>query len=168
MISSLQESLESTFRDVEFSVIEENRISVLAPGESIPLVLRHLEESGLDHLALVSCVDRIEQGKLEVIYLLTSYLRTDTDYGPEQRLHVLLKARIPREAPRLKSAIGVFANAEPYERELHELYGVHFEGHPRLIPLFLERDYDVPPFRKDFDTRAYVEEKFGSIPPVGD
>ncbi len=168
MISSLQKDLESTFKDVEVRALGEKRLSVLAPGDSVPVILRYLKESGLDHLALVSCVDWIEQEELEVVYVLTSYMRNDTDYTPEQRLHVLLKTRLRREAPQLKSVIGVFENAEPYERELHELYGVDFDGHPRLIPLFLEREYEIPPFRKDFDTRKYVEETFDSIPSVDD
>ena len=168
MISSLQKDLESTFKDVEAKAFEENRLCVFAPGDSVPVILRYLKDSGLDHLALVSCVDWIEQEQLEVIYVLTSYMQNDTEYSSEQRLHVLLKTRIPREDPQLKSAIAVFDNAEPYERELHELYGVNFEGHPRLIPLFLEREYAIPPFRKDFDMRKYVEETFGSIPSVGD
>ncbi|GAH89124.1 unnamed protein product, partial [marine sediment metagenome] len=33
-------------------------------------------------------------------------------------------------------------------------------------PLFLERDYEIPPFRKDFDTRKYVKETFDKIPFV--
>jgi len=168
MIPSLQKHLESTFKDVVVTVPEDNRMSVSAPAGSVPAVLRCLKENGLDHLALVSCVDWIEEGKLQVVYILTSYMRNNTDYTSDQRLHLLLKTKTPRENPRLKSVIAIFENAEPYEREIHELYGVHFEGHPRLIPLFLERDYEVPPFRKDFDTRKYAEETFGSIPPVED
>ncbi len=166
MTSPLQEDLESRFKDVEVRALEQNRVSVLVPSGSIPLILRYLKDNGRDHLALISCVDWIEQGEFEVVYVLTSYMPNDTEHGPGQRLHVLLKTRIPREDPQLKSAIAVFDNAEPYERELHELYGVNFEGHPRLIPLFLEREYEIPPFRKDFDMRKYVEETFGSIPSV--
>ena len=166
MISSLKENLESTFKDVEVTVPEDDRMSVLAPRDSIPIVLRYLKANGLDHLALVSCVDWIEEEKLEIVYFLTCYMRNNTDYTSEQRLHVFLKTAIPRESPELKSVIDIFENAEPYEREIHELYGVHFDGHPRLIPLFLERDYEIPPFRKDFDTRKYVEETFDKIPSV--
>jgi len=49
---------------------------------------------------------------------------------------------------------------EPYEREIHELFGVVFEGHKRLTPLFLDRWKQMPPFRKDFNTREYVEKTF--------
>lgn len=166
MISSLKEGLESTFKGVTVTVGEDDRVSVFAPTDSIPSVLKFLRDKGLDHLALVSCVDRIEEQRFEIVYLLTSYMRNNTDYGAEQRLHVLLKTDVGRRNPGLKSVIDVFENAEPYEREIHELYGVHFEGHPRLIPLFLEREYEIPPFRKDFDTREYVEKTFGSIPSV--
>ena len=168
MISSLQKNLESTFKGVTVTLPGDDRMSVFAPSDSIPVVLRYLKQNGLDHLALVSCVDWIEEGNLEIVYLLTCYMRNNSDYTSQQRLHVFLKTVVSRENPELKSVIDIFENAEPYEREIHELYGVHFDGHPRLIPLFLEREYEIPPFRKDFDTRKYVEDTFGSIPPVGD
>jgi len=166
MISSLQRNLESTFRDVEVREPEEGSISVLAPKDSTPVILRYLKENGLDHLALVSCVDWHERGKLEVVYVLSAYMQNDSDRAVETRPHVLLRTEIPRENPELQSVIDVFENAEPYEREIHELFGVHFVGHPRLTPLFLEREYEIPPFRKDFDTRKYVAETFDPIPPV--
>ena len=166
MISSLKRSLESTFKDVAVGEPEAGRISVLAPKDSIPVVLGYLKENGLDHLALLSCVDWQQRGTLEVVYILSAYMQKDTDHTLDQRLHVLLRTHLPRENPELQSVIGVFANAEPYEREIHELFGVRFVGHPRLIPLFLEREYEIPPFRKDFDTRRYAEEVFDAIPPV--
>jgi len=168
MISSLRKNLTSTFKDIEVTAPEADRMSVTVPVDSVSIILRVLKENGLDHLALVSCVDWIEEGEFEIVYLLTGYMRSDTDDTAEQRLHVFLKASVPRKRPELKSVIDIFENAEPYEREIHELFGVHFDGHPRLIPLFLERAYDVPPFRKDFDTRRYVEDTFGVIPPVED
>jgi NADH-quinone oxidoreductase subunit C len=58
----------------------------------------------------------------------------------------------------------VFRHAQTYEREIHEMYGVFFEGNARLTPLFLEHWRGPPPMRRDFDTRKYVEETFGSPP----
>jgi NADH-quinone oxidoreductase subunit C len=99
-----------------------------------------------------------------LIYILTAYLDDNKSY--QETGDVYLKIKIPRDNPEVETVIGVFENAEPYEREIHELFGINFRGHPRLIPLFLEREYDVPPFRKDFDTRKYVEDVFNSIPVV--
>jgi NADH-quinone oxidoreductase subunit C len=168
MSALLKAKLESTFNDVQVSVLEETRMAVSVPSESTFAVLRYLRDNGFDHLALVSCVDWIEQNEFEIVYILTSYMRSNADYASEQKLHLFLKTRISRKKPELKSVTVIFESAEPYEREIHELFGVHFEGHPRLIPLFLERDYEIPPFRKDFDTRKYVEETFDSIPSVED
>ena len=166
MSSSLKDKLQSMFNNVQVSVLEETRMAVSVPPGSAFAVLRYLRDTGFDHLALVSCVDRQEEGEIEVVYILTSYMENNTEYALEQKLHLFLKTKVQRDKPELKSVIDIFQNAEPYEREIHELFGVHFEGHPRLIPLFLEREYKIPPFRKDFDTRKYVKDTFDSIPLV--
>ena len=168
MSGSLKDKLESMFKNVQVSVLEETRMAACVPPESAFAVLRYLRDNGFDHLALVSCVDWQAEGEIEVVYILTSYMENNTEYAPEQKLHLFLKTKVQRNKPELKSVIDIFQNAEPYEREIHELFGVHFEGHPRLIPLFLEREYKIPPFRKDFDTRKYVKDTFDSIPLVED
>ena len=165
MNKSLVETLESTFKDIQVSVIEASRISVTAKPLSVLAVLKFLKDAGFDHLSLISAVDWIEDDVIELCFILTCY-EQGAEYTDSQELHIVLKTPIPRDQPNLKTVIGVFPNAEPYEREIHELFGVHFEGHPRLTPLFLERAYEIPPFRKDFDTRKYVEEVFASIPPI--
>ncbi len=167
MSNLLKDKLEFTFKGVEVTFLEDTRALVSVPKDSIVTILEYLKDEGFDHLALVTCVDWIEQNEFEIVYVLTSYMKNNTDYSAEQQLHLFVKTRISREKPELKSIINIFENAEPYEREIHELFGVHFEGHPRLTPLFLEREYKIPPFRKDFDTRKYVEDTFDSIPSVG-
>ena len=166
MNESLREKLEATFKDVETTVLAESRVTVTARSDSVPSVLRFLKDLGLDHLALVSAVDWIEQGVFELCFVLTSYMENDDEVTGRERLHIILKTTIPRGRPRFKTVTGIFPNAEPYEREIHELFGIKFEGHKRLTPLFLEREYEIPPFRKDFDTRKYVEDVFGNIPSV--
>ncbi|MCD6413788.1 MAG: NADH-quinone oxidoreductase subunit C [Elusimicrobia bacterium] len=131
----------------------------MAKKEEILNVLKSFRDKGYDHLEMVSCVDRIKENKFEIVYILSSYGENET---------VILKTAISRENPQIPSAIPVFENAEPYERELHELFGIDFEGHPRLTPLLLERKYKIPPFRKDFDTRKYVKEVFDEIPFIED
>ena len=168
MNKSLKEKLESTFKDLKVAIPEESRIAVTAENHSVLAILRFLKDAGFDHLALLSAVDWIEDDCFELCFTLTSYMQNDDEYTDSQRLHIILKTRIPREKPQFKTVIGIFPNAEPYEREIHELFGIKFEGHPRLTPLLLEREYEIPPFRKDFDTRKYVEEVFDKIPPVED
>lgn len=156
--------LEITFADINVSVSQEGKIKISAIKEQIQTILKYLKDKEYNHLALISCVDWIEKEEFELVYILTAY----TDNGEEylERGDIYLKVRVPRNNPEVDTVINVFENAEPYEREIHELYGVKFNNHPRLSHLLLERDYEIPPFRKDFNTRNYVEEVFGSIPEV--
>jgi len=166
MINRLKQELESTFREISVAVPGENGITVVASPVQILTILRFLKDRGYDHLAMISCVDWIKEDSLELVYLVSAYLTGDNEYTGREKITVTLKTRIPRKEPEFPTAIPVFENAEPYEREIHELFGIHFTGHPRLIPLFLEREYEIPPFRKDFDTREYVKEVFDKIPFV--
>jgi len=163
---SLTEKLESTFKDIRIAISEDSRIAVTAERDNVLAVLRFLKDAGFNHLALLSAVDWIEDDCFELCFILTSYMQNDDEVTGRQSLHIILKAKIPRKEPQFKTATGIFSNAEPYEREIHELFGIKFEGHKRLIPLLLEREYEIPPFRKDFDTRKYVQEVFDKIPSV--
>lgn len=165
MNHALKAKLDAVFRDIETALADDGRLTVRVPRNSVAPVLRFVKEEGLDHLQLISCVDWPERGAFEIVYVLSSYVGEENPPGAVGP-GVIVKVGLPREEASLPSSIGVFPAAEPYERELHELFGIDFEGHPRLTPLFLERAYEVPPFRKDFDTRKYVEDHFGRIPPV--
>lgn len=164
MNKELTEELELTFKGIQISVSEDTKILISARKEQVFTILRFLKDKGYDHLALISCVDWIEKFEFELVYIVTPYLLNDKAYIEKGDIH--LKTKIPRENPEFRTVIPIFANAEPYERELHELFGIKFEGHPRLTHLLLERDYEIPPFRKDFNTREYVKDFFDRIPPI--
>lgn len=156
--------LQNIFSNIDVKIVNDKRIDINAKKEQVSSILKLLKDEGYDHLALVSCTDWIEQDELNLIYILTNYTDDNESYLEKGNIH--LNIRISRKEPEIESVIKVFVNVEPYEREIHELFGVKFKNHPRLIHLMLERDYDIPPFRKDFDTRDYVQKFFGSIPPV--
>lgn len=153
----LKEELESTFKDIQIIVPEDARLSITTKKEQVLTILRFLKDKRFNFLTLISCVDWIEEKEFELIYIITSY---------REGLQIILKTRISRVNPEFETVIPIFKSAEFYERELHELFGINFEGNQRLIPLFLERDYKIPPFRKDFDTREYVKKVFDKIPFV--
>ncbi len=168
MLSEIGKQIERSFAGVSAETRGEYRLKVEADKESVLSILGFLKNHSYDHLALISCVDRIEAGQLELVYLLNSYMESGDRYGEREKGTIILKTTVSRENPEIGTAIHVFQNAEPYERELHEMFGIDFDGHPRQIPLFLEKDYAIPPFRKDFDTRDYVEKELESIPAVED
>lgn len=166
MHSDLKNKLIAAFDDIKVDRDKDHQIVILARGESILSVLSFLKNQGYNHLALVSCVDWLQEGTFELVYVLSAYMEDDEHYTEKEKTQILLKTQISRDKSEFLSVIPIFENAEPYEREIHELFGIRFEGHPRLTPLFLERVYDIPPFRKDFDTRQYVKNVFDNVPMV--
>jgi len=161
-MEKLKEEILSTFKGVQINIPEDNKLVISAKKEQILNILSFLKDKGYDYLTLISCVDWINDKEFELIYILTSY------FEEKRKEHIILKIRILREKSEFETVIPVFENAEPYERELHELFGINFKGHHRLTHLFLERNYKIPPFRKDFNTREYVKEVFEKIPFVED
>ena len=63
---------------------------------------------------------------------------------------VLVRTRLPAEAPRLATATGLWPGAAWHERETREMFGIDFDGHPALEPLLLQPGFEGRPLRKDF------------------
>jgi len=157
----IKEELESVFKEISVSILEDTRIMVTAEKGQVSAVLRFVKDNGFDHLAIISCVDWIDENEFELVYIIAPYMQSNEEYTNREKVHLIVKTRVSRENPQLKTVTGIFQEAEPYEREIHELFGVVFEGHKRLTPLFLDRWKQMPPFRKDFNTREYVKKAFG-------
>lgn len=135
---------------VSNAVSEDNLISLSVKKVQFYEVLLALkDEEKFDHLSDVTCIDYIDENEFELIYHLWSHAK---------KLRVNVKVRIARNSPSIKSVVDLWAGAQIHERENHEMFGINFEGNPNLSPLFLEDWEEIPPFRKDFDTRKYVRE----------
>lgn len=122
--------------------------------DSLHAVLSYLKDNeSFKHLALVSCVDWIENNKFQLSYILWSY---------QKRENLIVKIFIDRDKPEFKTVLNLFPQAEIYEREIRELYGVSFEGNPTQNEDFVLEDWEeMPPMRRDFDTLKYSQEKYG-------
>jgi len=75
-------------------------------------------------------------------------------YSYRQKQTLVLKATTPRSAPRLPSCVSVWPAADWYEREVFDLYGIQFEGHPDLRRLLLPEDWEGHPMLKDYKQPA--------------
>jgi len=165
-MEELKKNILSNFDDIEICTRQDNRMFINTKKETVLSLLSYLKNAGYDHLALVSCNDWIDDSEFELVYILSAYMKNDEEYQEKEKRNIVIKTRISREEAKFITVIDIFENAEPYERELHEMFGIKFEGHPRLTTLFLELEYEIPPFRKDFDTNKYVENKYGQIPTI--
>ena len=72
----------------------------------------------------------------------------------------MVKVRLDREKPVMQSISKLWDQAETYEREIHEMNGVDFEGHPGMRDFILEDWEDMPPMRRDFKTREFVDKTY--------
>lgn len=127
--------------------------------ERLKEVLRFLKERmGFTVLMDLSAVDYIApEKKTEVIYFL---------HNPSTYERVLVSVYVEREEY-LPSMIDLWKGANWYERELYDLFGVHFTNHPDLTRILMPDDWEGHPLRKDYAlTEVPVEFKHGVKPKV--
>ncbi|WP_436798811.1 NADH-quinone oxidoreductase subunit C [Micromonospora profundi] len=97
-------------------------------------------ELACDYFDWLSAVDELAEGFDVVAHLWSTRLR----HG------VLLRTRLPREAPTVASVVDVYPGAAWHERETHEMFGIGFDGHGELRPLLLPPEFEGHPLRKEF------------------
>ena len=113
-------------------------------GQDIPLVLTELKADGFNFLADLTAIDNLTLGGFERFAVSYHLLCHQT----AERLTV--KAYIPEEKPSLPSVESLWKTADWQEREVFDLYGIKFEGHPKLIRIKNPDDFEGYPLRKDY------------------
>ena len=114
---------------------------VIEPGR-VRTVLGRLRERGYRFLASVHGVDHYpDEPRLGVIYELLDMERVD---------RLTVKLRVPSEAPEVDSVTGDWPTADHQEREVFDMFGVVFRGHPNLRRILMPEDYEGHPQRRDF------------------
>ncbi len=133
------------------------RLYVSSGKEEVAEIVKKLKDNGFNHFVMLSCIDWIDNNEFELVYHMWSY---------EHKEHVMVSVKLPRDNPSMPSLCDIFPQIETYEREVHELYGIDFEGNKNLKPFLLEGWHDTPPMRKDFDSKKFVKEVFDNIPEI--
>ncbi len=73
----------------------------------------------------------------------------------ERNLRVRLKCRLGGDPAEIDSLTSVWRGANWYEREVFDLFGIHFRNHPNLSRLLMPEDWDGFPLRKDYPVHGY-------------
>ena len=125
------------------AAVEYNQTDVWVLPEHILDVARHLKDAeGLDfsYLNALSAVDYVEY--FEMVYHLLSLRRNSS---------LVVKSRVAgREDPAVSSVFSVWKGADLQEREVWDLMGIRFDGHPNMKRVMLWEGFDGHPLRKDF------------------
>jgi NADH-quinone oxidoreductase subunit C len=138
----LREELgEETVRNTVFF---RERATVEIDSAHVRDVLAYLRGQGYAFLASLHGVDYYpHEPRLGVHYELLDMSRVD-------RVTVLL--RVPTDAPEVPSVTVEWPTADHQEREVYDMFGVIFEGHPDLRRILMPEDYEGHPQRRDFPT----------------
>ena len=107
-------------------------------------VLKLFRDNGFNFLADITAVDNLTLGGFErfaVVYHLLSH---------ETAERVTIKAYVPEDQPELPSAESLWKTADWQEREIYDLFGILFTGHPNMIRIMNPDDYQGHPLRKDY------------------
>ena len=133
--------------------MEENKqflAFLIPPGRLRELALRLKNDEDLK-FDFLFCLTGVDWGKeLGVVYHLSS-----TTYHHELELKV---KTADREYPELDTIADLWNTAEFHEREVYDLLGIRFKGHPDLRRIFLEEDWVGFPFRKDYTDDVNIVE----------
>jgi NADH-quinone oxidoreductase subunit C len=144
-LTRVQEALSAAISDAK---VNHGAVDVTCTPENLVQVARTLRDGeGLRcrFFTFLSGVDRSEvaddPGGLEVLLHV---------YSPDYAIHVTVHVPVDAESPRCPSISDVYLGALWHERETHEMYGVDFQGHPRLVNLYLPEDFEGHPGLRSF------------------
>jgi len=110
-------------------------------------VLRDDAECAFNFLSDVTCVDWYpSEPRFEVVYHLLSISNKE---------RVRLKVRLDSDSPAVESLTSVWPGANYFEREVFDLFGIRFTGHPYLRRILMPEDWEGHPLRKDYPAEGY-------------
>ena len=121
---------------------ERNRATLIADPAKAHRVLEKLHAKGYSFLASCHGVDYWPQEpRLGVLYELLDMVNVD---------RITVKARLHTDNPVIASVTDIWPGADFPEREVYDMFGVVFEGHPDLRRILMPEDYEGHPQRRDF------------------
>jgi NADH-quinone oxidoreductase subunit C len=140
----MSELTEKAIRDsLPDAVIETTNVfgilNIKIAAASLVGVCEMLHSQGFDYLADVTAIDW--QDRIEVVYQLTALERNEK---------LALRVDLDRQKPEVDSVTSIWKGANFQEREVFDLMGVIFTGHPDLRRILTPEDWEGYPLRKDY------------------
>ncbi len=160
--TTVVDALKAKFGDAVRHVVEyRNQLIIWIAPERIAEVCTFLrDEPGLRYnfLSDVSALDRLGMQQESIPSgddpaKMNGELRFVVNYqllSLPNKHRVWLKVGLPAENPAVKSVTGIWPTANFHEREVFDLFGIRFEGHPDLRRILMPDDWEGHPLRKDY------------------
>ncbi len=124
--------------------------------EDIISLIEDLHLKGLDYLATITCLDLGDDERCELIYNL---------FDLDEKVRLFLACELNYETDKQPTVMHIWPHARYYEREIYEMFGLHFSGNPDYTRPFIFEGNDPVhpkfPMRKSFDTVKFSLENYG-------
>jgi len=119
-------------------------------GGDLIAVMNTLLNDPVAYFDMLSCVTGVDNGPdvntIEIVYNL---------YSIPFDHHLMIKVTVPRDKGEVESVCSIWKTANWHEREIFDLFGVHFLNHPDLRRILLPADWEGHPMRKDYKHQEY-------------
>ncbi len=154
MLSEIIEKLRGAFGSDSFVLSEfRDNVRVHVPPPRVFDFLKYLKDQlGFDMLADLTAVDYLyypdATDRFGVIYIL---LNTTTG------ARLIVKTMLNEPNLKLPTAFPLWKGADWMEREVYDMYGIRFEGHPNLLRILMPQEFAAYPLRKDYPLRGRGE-----------
>lgn len=133
-----------------------DNLRLFVPGDRLVEVLQVLrDDGGFSLLAELGCTDYLQypgrqpgRPRFEVHYVLRNL---------EANAWIVVKAGVNDPDPTLPSVVPLWLGADWMEREVFDMYGIRFEGHPDLRRILMPDEFTAFPLRKDYPLRGRGE-----------
>jgi len=130
---------------------DRRELTLTVAPETIIAAAEAAKAAGYNFLEDVTAVDWYPSNSPSAPRFQISY--SILSLGLKQRIRII--ARLSGDNPRIDSITSVWPSANFYEREVFDLFGVHFAGHPRLTRIMMPDNWDGHPLRKDYPVEGY-------------
>jgi NADH-quinone oxidoreductase subunit C len=153
MDKKLQTIVEKLEKGLGATVTEyRGEASLAVPAEKIVAACQQVQGQGFELLSAMTAVDYWPQAdpRFHVVYEFTSI---------SKNLRLEIRVPVPGVDPRLPTVSGIYRNANWRERELWDMFGIRFDGHPDLRRILMPADWEGHPLRKDYPL-GYEEPQF--------
>ena len=143
-VSEIESILVKEFPSLQLTRTEARRVYATADRDSIFELCTFIHDNlNFEHCSSLSGVDR--ESTFQVVYHLSNY---------ENGVMIEITSDVPSDDPRIASVASIWGGANWHEREAYELFGIVFEGHPKLERLLTPSNYEFYPFRKSYKLRG--------------
>jgi NADH-quinone oxidoreductase subunit C len=136
------ERLRAAFPTVSFRIVDPGVPSCVVPVERVADIAGYLRSTpGLtfDYLASITAIDYLD--RFDVVYQIRSLAN---------RRDFVFRVEVDRDGASVPSVTQVWRAANFQEREIYDLMGLEFSGHPNLTRILLYDEFDGHPLRKDW------------------